>query len=204
MDFVFAIYCRSEGGPNMRSNRENESWIHPRAALVTGLVIASAVLRILPHPFNFAPIGALALFGGAYFSSKRAAIVVPFLSLLTGDFFVGFHKLLFYVYASFLVSVFIGFCLRHKKSASRIGIATLAGAIQFFVVTNFAMWVTSIGNYPKNLGGLLACYLVGVPFFWNTLAGDASYVALLFGGMALAEKRFPSLREQLYATAARK
>ncbi len=54
------------------------------------------------------------------------------------------------------------------------------------------------------LGGLAACYLAGVPLFWNTLAGDASYVALLFGGMALAEKRFPSLREPLTAEAGQK
>ncbi len=183
----------------MQSKKENENWIQPRVALVTGLVLAAAALRIVPHPLNFAPIGALALFGGAYFSSKRAAIVVPLVSLMAGDFFVGFYRLVPYVYASFLVSVAIGFWLRRKKSASRIGGATLAGAIQFFLVTNFAVWATSTGSYPKNVGGLAACYLAGVPFFWNTLAGDAFYVALLFGAMALAEKRFPSLREPLCA-----
>ena len=187
----------------MQAKKENENWIHLRAALVTGIVFAAAALRILPHPFNFAPIGALALFGGASFSSKRAAIVVPLLSLLAGDFFVGFHRLLLYVYASFLVSVLIGFWLRRKKSVSRVGTATLAGAVQFFLVTNFAVWVTSTGSYPKNLGGLITCYIAGVPFFWNTLAGDAFYVALLFGAMALAEKRFPSFREPLAAEAGR-
>jgi hypothetical protein len=186
-------------GENMQSKNENENWIHPRVALVTGIVLAAAALRIVPHPFNFAPIGALALFGGAYFSSKRAAVVVPLLSLLAGDFFIGFYRLVPYVYASFLLSVAIGFWLRRKKTASSIGGATLAGAIQFFLVTNFAVWATSTGSYPKNWGGLAACYLAGVPFFWNTLAGDAFYVALLFGVMALAEKRFPSVREPLGA-----
>jgi hypothetical protein len=204
MDFIFAIYCRSERKTNMQAKKENENWIHPRAALVTGIVLAAAALRILPHPFNFAPIGALALFGGAYFTSKRAAVVVPLLSLLAGDFFVGFHRLLLYVYASFLVSTLIGFWLRRKKSVSRVGSATLAGAVQFFLVTNFAVWVTSTGSYPKNLGGLLTCYIAGVPFFWNTLAGDAFYVALLFGAMALAEKRFPLFREPLAAEAGRR
>lgn len=179
----------------MQSRMENENWIHPRVALVTCMVLAAAALRIVPHPLNFAPIGALALFSGAYFSSKRAAVIVPLLSLVAGDFFVGFHRLVPYVYASFLVSVAIGFWLRRKKSASRIGGATLAGAIQFFLVTNFAVWVTSTGSYPKDGGGLAACYIAGVPFFWNTLAGDAFYVVLLFGAMALAEKRFSSLRE---------
>jgi hypothetical protein len=183
----------------MESNRENRNWIHPRAALIPAIVLAAAALRIIPHPMNFAPIGALALFGGAYFSSKRAAVFVPLLSLVAGDMITGFHSPIPYVYASFLASVAIGFWLRRKKSVSRIGGATLAGAIQFFLITNFALWASSIGSYPKNAGGLVACYLTGLPLFWNTLAGDSFYVALLFGGMALVEKRFPSLREPVSA-----
>jgi uncharacterized protein DUF6580 len=183
----------------MQSNNKKENWIHPRAALIAGIVLAAAALHIVPHPMNFAPIGALALFGGAYFSSKRAALAVPLLSLVAGDIVTGFHRLIPFVYASFLVSVAIGFWLRRKKTAPRVGAATLAGAFQFFLVTNFAVWVTSTGSYSKNLAGLAECYLAGVPFFWNTLAGDAFYVALLFGVMALAEKRCPSLREPLTA-----
>jgi len=187
----------------MQSRNENENWIHPRAAMVTAIVLAAAALRIVPHPMNFAPIGAIALFGGAYFSSKRAAVAVPLLSLVAGDLFTGFHRLMPYVYVSFLVSVAIGFCLRRKKSAPRIGGATLAGAVQFFLITNFGVWTMSIGNYPKTFGGLIACYLAGIPVFWNTLAGDAFYVALLFGAMALVENRFPSLRESLAFEGAR-
>jgi hypothetical protein len=153
---------------------------------------------------NFAPIGALALFGGAYFSNKRTAVVVPLFSLVAGDIFTGFHPLIPYVYASFLVSVAIGFWLRRKKSALRIGGATGAGAIQFFLITNFALWASSIGNYPKNAGGLAKCYIAGLPLFWNTLAGDAFYAAVLFGVMALAEERFPSLREPLAVEAGQK
>lgn len=187
----------------MQSKNKDENLINPRAAVVVAIVCVAAALRLLPHPMNFAPIGALALFGGAYFSSKRAALTVPLLSLVAGDIFTGFHPLIPYVYASFLVSVAIGFWLRDNKSASRIGQATVAGAIQFFLITNFAMWVSSIGNYPKNAAGLAECYIAGLPLFWNTLAGDAFYVALLFGGMRLAEKRFPMLGGPL-ATAGHK
>jgi hypothetical protein len=188
----------------MQSNQENGNWIHPRAVVIVCTVLATAAIRLIPHPMNFAPFGALALFSGAYFSSKRAAIAVPLLSLIAGDVFTGFHQLTPYVYASFLVSVSIGFWLRRKESVSRIGVATIAGAIQFFLVTNFVMWASSISSFPKNVEGLVACYIAGLPLFWNTLAGDAFYVALLFGGMALAEERFPSLREPLAAEAGQK
>jgi hypothetical protein len=185
----------------MQANNEDRNFLHPRTLVITGLVLAAAAVRLAPHPMNFAPIGALALFGGAYFSSKRQALIVPLLSLIIGDAIMGFHPLIPFVYASFLVSVGIGFWLRRKRSATRIGAATLAGAIQFFLVTNFAVWAASIGSYPKTAAGVAACYIAGIPLFWNTIAGDAFYAALLFGGMALAERKFPALRDAVTAEA---
>src|SRR5580693_5729651 len=183
----------------MSDNIEDGNLLHPRTLVIAGIVLVAAALRLAPHPMNFAPIGALALFGGAYFSSKREALAIPLLSLIVGDALTGFHRLIPVIYASFLVSVAIGFWLRRKRSAPRIGAATVAGAGQFFLVTNFAMWASSIGSFPKTAGGLAACYVAGIPVFWNTLASDVFYAALLFGGMALAERRFPALREPLAA-----
>jgi uncharacterized protein DUF6580 len=183
----------------MQKNNEDGNFLQARTLVITAIVLATAALRLAPHPMNFAPIGALALFGGAYFSSKREALAIPLLSLILGDVFTGFHQLIPFVYASFLVSVTIGFWLRGNRSAPRIAAATVAGAIQFFLVTNFALWASSIGSYAKTADGLAACYLAGIPLFWNTLASDAFYATLLFGGMALAERKFPMLREPLAA-----
>ena len=188
----------------MQSDPSTGSFIALRTPLIAAIVIAAAALRIAPHPMNFTPIGAMALFSGAYFTTRRAAIAVPLLSLVAGDIFVGFHRLIPFVYASFLVSVSLGFWVRRKKSAARIGTATLAGAIQFFLVSNFALWASGISRFSRDASGLIACYVAGAPLFWNTLAGDAWYVAVLFGGMALAEKRFPSLREPLVVVAGQK
>jgi hypothetical protein len=185
----------------MQRKKRNETILQPRSALVLGIVVLCAALRIVPHPRNFAPVGAVALFSGAYFSSKRAAVFVPLLAIAAGDVFTGFHRLIPWVYASFLVSVVLGFWLRPRKSAARIGRAVVAGAIQFFLVTNFAVWAYRIGSYPKTGAGLVQCYVRGLPLLGNTLAGDAFYAALLFGGMALAERRFPSLREPFAAMA---
>src|SRR4029077_15791614 len=96
----------------MRENNEDRNFLHPRTFVITGIVLGVAALRLAPHPMNFAPIGALALFGGAYFSSKREALAIPLLSLIAGDVFTGFHQLIPFIYASFLVSVAIGFWLR--------------------------------------------------------------------------------------------
>lgn len=170
------------------------TWWNARTLLLLGLVIGAAVARVLPHPWNFTPVGALALFGGATFPSRRSAFLVPLLALLLGDIFVGFHILMPVVYASFLVSVLIGFWLRGSRSVPKIGAATLAGAIQFFIITNFGMWASGM-TYPKNAAGLTACYVAGIPYFWNTLAGDALYATLLFGALAIAESQFPALRE---------
>jgi len=171
-----------------------------RTLLVLSIIVIAAALRIAPHPWNFTPVGAMALFSGAMIRNRRLAFLFPLLALFAGDIFIGFHKLMPVVYASFLISVAIGFWLRRRRSVARIGAATLFGSIQFFLVTNFAVWAFGL-TYPHTSTGLLACYAAGIPFFWNTLAGDAVYSAVLFGGFALAERTFPVLREPAPASA---
>jgi hypothetical protein len=157
--------------------------------------VVAAAVRIAPHPWNFTPLGAMALFSGAVLKDRRLAFAFPLLALFAGDLFVGFYKLtvMLIVYASFLVNVAIGLWLRDRRTVGRISLATLLGAIQFFLVTNFAVW-QFLGGYPHKAPGLLACYIAGVPFFWNTLAGDAFYATLLFGSFALAEHFVPALQ----------
>jgi hypothetical protein len=178
----------------MNSESKNQATIL-RAAIVVIMIVLAAVLRIVPHPWNLTPIGAIALFSGSMFRNKWIALLLPLASLFAGDVFVGFHKLMLIVYASFAVSVAIGRWLGENRTLARIGGAVFLGAAQFFVVTNFAVW--ALGNfYPKTAQGLATCFAAAVPYFWNTLAGDALYAGVLFGGYALAEKIFISPREQ--------
>ena len=164
-----------------------------RGVGIVTLIVLAAVLRIVPHPWNLTPVGAMALFSGAMFRNKWIAFLLPLASLFAGDVFVGFHKLMFVVYASFAISVAIGQWLAENRSVARIGGAVFLGALQFFVVTNFAVWAVG-GFYPKTATGFANCFAAGVPFFWNTLAGDALYACMLFGGLALAERIVPALR----------
>jgi hypothetical protein len=165
-----------------------------RTLLALALIVLAAALRIAPHPWNFTPVGAMALFSGAVLRDRRLAFLFPLLALFVGDIFIGFHKLMFVVYASFLVSVAIGLWLRDRRTFARISLATLLGSAQFFLITNFGVWWL-LNSFPKSAAGLAACYLAGLPFFWNTLAGDTLYVAIFFLGYGLAESTFPALRE---------
>ena len=176
----------------MNSQQQKQSLIL-RAAVVATMILLAAVLRIVPHPWNLTPIGAMALFSGAMFRNRWMALALPLASLFAGDVFVGFHKLILVVYASFAISVAIGSWLGDSRSVARIGGAVFVGAAQFFVVTNFAVWAIG-GFYAKTTAGFVNCFVAGMPFFWNTLAGDALYAGILFGGFALAEKILPALR----------
>ena len=99
------------------------------------------------------------------------------------------------IYGSFALVVCIGLLLRRKRTALRIAGAALASSILFFIITNFGVW--AFGSlYPKTFAGLVACYAAAIPFFQNTLVGDALYTAALFGGFALAERCIPALRER--------
>jgi hypothetical protein len=167
----------------------------PRTLLILSLILLAAALRVAPHPWNFTPVGAMALFSGAVIRDRRLAFLVPVLAMAAGDAFGGFNILSPLVYASFLLSVAIGRFLRDNRSFARIGGATFLGSLQFFLITNLADWAF-LGSYPHTADGLLACYISGIPFFWNTLASDGLYATLLFGGFALVEHLVPAVQER--------
>src|SRR4029077_16267853 len=92
-----------------------------RTLLALAIIALAAALRIAPHPWNFTPVRAMALFSGANIRTRPLAFLFPILALFAGDIFVGFHKLMPVVYASFLVSVAIGFWLRARRTVGRGG-----------------------------------------------------------------------------------
>ncbi len=120
------------------------------------------------------------------------------IGLVGGDLSLGMHRLIPLVYGSFAVIVCVGFRLRRRRKVLPIAGATLLSSVLFFAVTNLGVW--ALGSwYAKTWDGLVACFVAAVPFFRNTLLGDAVYVAVLFGGLALAEKGLPALCEPALA-----
>lgn len=160
-----------------------------RFSILAGMILAAAASRLIPHPPNFTPVAAIALFGGAQFADKRAAFLVPLAGLFLSDLVLGFHRLMPVVYGAFALIVFVGIWVRHRPSSLRIAGAAIASAVLFFVLTNFGVW--AFGTlYPKTGTGLINCYVAAIPFFRNMLLGNLLYSALLFGGIALAERRY--------------
>lgn len=169
--------------------------LNTRFWILVAMIVTAAAMRLLPHPPNLTPIAAIALFGGAQFARKRYAFAIPLGAMLASDLFLrgGFHVLMPFVYGAFAVTVVLGLIIRHRRTPFAIGVTALTGSVVFFVVTNFAVWAV-FDFYPKTVEGLTACFVAAIPFFRNTVIGDLFFSAVLFGGLALAERRFSLLR----------
>lgn len=164
--------------------------------LSLSLVLVGVLARVLPHPPNLTSVGATSLFSGARLRGWQAYLVPlitmavsdPILSKIYG--FRPFSVLTPLIYLSFLINVWIGRRLRSTESPGRIGAAALAGSAQFFVLTNFGVWLLGGGHfYPHTLAGLVACYVAALPFFGWTAMGDLGYSAALFGSHAWLTRR---------------
>jgi hypothetical protein len=164
-----------------------------RLLALLGAILVAAVLRLVPHPPNFSPIGAMALFSGAYLGRRPLAFVAPLGAMLLSDTVLGFYSGIWITYLAVAAIVMVGWFALGRVSVLRVGGAAIASSVIFFLVSNFGTWALS-GMYPHGLAGLSACYVAAIPFFQNTVAGDLFYATLLFGGFRLAELLVPQLR----------
>ena len=167
--------------------------LKPRLMLIVSMIAAAAAARLIPHPPNMTPVFAMALFGGATLTDKRFAFVVPLAAMFLSDILLGFHNEMLAVYGAFVLIVCLGLWLQRRMTAPTIAGAAIATSLIFFIVSDFGIWLTG-DMYPRNLAGLVACYTAALPFLRNQIAGDLLYTAVLFGGFALLERRFPVLK----------
>ncbi|OGM76066.1 hypothetical protein A2208_02580 [Candidatus Woesebacteria bacterium RIFOXYA1_FULL_43_16] len=147
-----------------------------------GILIAiGAFSRLIPHPANFAPITAMALFGGVYLTKKQA-LTLPIAAMILSDFFLGFDSvpMRLSVYGSFILAVLVGFWVKNHKNPKHIIFASILSSILFFIITNFAVWAFG-SMYPKSVTGLMQSYFFAIPFFRNSVLGDLFYSGVFFG-----------------------
>lgn len=161
---------------------------------VTFSLVLVALTRFLPHPPNFTAVGALALFGGAMYGSNLLRFLVPFSIMFLTDLilnnvvyrafydgFVWFTSGAGYIYGGFALMVVLGTFLTNNVNLKSVVGAGLIGSVAFFLITNFGVWAASNGMYPATAEGLIACYVAGVPFLLNTVAGTLLFSGVLFG-----------------------
>jgi hypothetical protein len=177
--------------------------IKPGFILIVSMVLAAAFSRLIPHWPNFTAVAAIALFGGARFSNRIVAFIIPLAALFLTDLILGFHSTMIPVYVAFSITVALGMTLRNKTSVLGVSMMAVSASVIFFLITNFGSWLT-MPMYAKDGSGLMMAYLNGLAFFHNgsmgispflnTLLGDLFFSGLLFGSWAWASRRIPLLK----------
>ena len=152
-----------------------------RYGLPIALIALALVGRLIPHPDNFTPVLAVALFSGAILRGPTAYLV-PLGGMLLSDLLLGhaFTWMTPVIYGCMAGGTALGQWLREKRTWIRTALAAVGGGLLFYVVTNFTVWVTGHGAYARSIEGLLQCYVAALPFYRNGLAGDLFWTALLF------------------------
>ncbi len=162
--------------------------------ILVGFVVLAVASRFLPVPPNFSPIMALALFSGVFFSERKLAYLIPISAMLISDLIIGLHPDMLAVYLAFALIVSIGTFIKKVSIMNVLG-GSVAGAVLFFVITNFSVWLTS-GMYAYNFSGLMMCFEMAIPFFRNTLSSSILYSAVLFGSYSIISRYIPEITFQ--------
>jgi hypothetical protein len=160
------------------------------------MIVTASVFRLL----GFAPQIALAVFGGAVIRDRKLAFGLPLLSMLLSDVlyevlyqqgylpYGGFYEGQVVNYLLVMSMTFFGFFIKGWNVA-RIGLASLAAPVAFFILSNFMVWIGGGGYaHPLTFNGLMLCYADALPFFRASLVNSLAFSALLFGGYYLAER----------------
>jgi len=151
------------------------------------LIFLAALSRLIPHPFNFTPVLAVALFSGFLFENKLKALLIPLAALMLSNVLLGFQAVVWWVMAIVVLITAIGFLMKNRHSIGWVLGFSVGGSLVFYVLTNFAVW--ALGNtypdgpmYAFTLAGLMEAYVAGLPFYKYTLASTVIYSLLLFEG----------------------
>ena len=113
-----------------------------------------------------------------------------------GTGFIWFYSGFYWQYASYLIIIMSSILVfKNKISISKTFGASLGSSMAFFLLSNFGVWAGS-GMYLKNLGGLAACYVAGLPFLQNTIVSNVLFTTVLFGSYYLIQVQYSSLKNE--------
>jgi len=172
--------------------------------IILGLAAFGIAARLLPHEFNFSPLGAIALFCGFMLQPRWAALAAPVAIALAGDVLLyalygtRFAPEMAFVYPSYALAAGIGGWLRQRWNALTTLGGALASSTTFFIITNLGCWLmgfilpATYNLYAHDLGGLWDCYVMALPFYRATFLSDMVFTTILFGSYYLLTRRLPA------------
>ncbi|UKT65534.1 DUF6580 family putative transport protein [Pedobacter mucosus] len=186
---------------------------NPRTVILLLLILVITAFRLLVtfnsdalQFANFSSIGAVALFGGAYFKDNAKAFAFPLLSLFLSDFVLattifskysnGFlYEGWYWVYGAFALMVLVGKLMLKKINGISLLASTLTIVLIHWIVTDFPIWY---GNpaYPQNLSGFWLVLAKAIPYEVRFLDGTLVYGAILFGAFEILKAKYPVLKLQ--------
>jgi len=172
--------------------------------VVAGLMRIPNAAQITPWS-NFSPIGAMALFGGAYFTKIWKAFLFPLLTLFLGDLAISvfiFHGKYgfiyggwYWIYGIFLLIVLLGRLIIRKVTIKNVIMASVSAAVLHWLLADLTMWIIgatdlrSMTPLSRDIHGLTQCYAQGFPLMKNFLAGTLVYSGIMFGAYEWIKKR---------------
>ena len=169
--------------------------------LISGIILIALISRLIPHAPNFTAMGAVALFGGTYIKKQSLKYIIPIGAMCISDILLSLTgvplpsiTLQISIYVAFALIVMIGsedYKDSRLKKTPNIVLSSLAASSLFFIITNFGVWLG--GWYGYSLTGLATCYTAAIPFFGNTIMGDLTYCAILFGAYEYIKLYVPRL-----------
>ena len=140
-------------------------------------IIILAISRIIPHPPNFTPILAMAVTMPMLTSDRYIGLLIPLLAMFVSDIFIGLHNTMIWVYMSFIAVTLTSYVFIKQFKFVNVLTMSLLSSLLFFIVTNFGVWTS--GYYGYTLSGLVACYVMAIPFFTNTVLSTLFYSTLI-------------------------
>ena len=182
-----------------------------RLGVLAVIILLAALSRLIGPVFfgggsNFAPVGAMALFGGAYLGRSWLAFVIPLAALFLSDLLLAWHgqynmfyQGFYWQYIAFAFVVLIGTLVLKKIQIPRLVGASLLASVSFFLISNFGVWASG-QMYPMTFSGLWQCYVMGIPFLRGTLLGDLFFTGVLFGAFEMAKIKYTVLAAPRLAT----
>jgi len=183
---------------------EKENNWRPAALALT---VFGVISRLVPHPWNFTPVGSASLFSGARLPGWQAYLIPLAIMAITDPILNAvnhvplFSYMQLFIYFSFALSVVIGRRLWSTESVPRIGLASLINSTQFFLITNFGVWMVGPAPFAHTAAGLGACYVVAMPFFAYTIFGDLFFAGAIFGLHAWLSRTTVARQERVLSQA---